>query len=65
MLFKNVWKNMKTLVLSSTSIFLSLKNEMKLFLPMQTYKKGGPTFKWSLLEHTTLLQDLNVSTVVR
>jgi len=45
---------MKSLVLSSTSIFLSLKNELKIFSPTETYEKGRPALGWSLLEHTTL-----------
>jgi len=43
-----------TSVLSSTSILLSLKNDLKIFLPMKTYEKGRPIFKWSFLELTTL-----------
>jgi len=35
--------------------FLSLKNELKIFLPMETYEKGGLTLKCLLLEHTTLV----------
>jgi len=49
---------MKPLVLSSTSIFLSLKNELKIFLHMETYEKGGPPLEWSLLEHTSYLRRL-------
>jgi len=46
---------MKPLVLSSTSIFFSLKNELKMYMPMETYEKGGSALKWLLSEHTTLL----------
>jgi len=46
---------MQPLVLSSTFIFLSLKNELKIFLPTETYEKGGPALKWLLLEqHATI-----------
>jgi len=31
-----------------------MKNELKIFLPMKTYEKGGPAFKWSLQEYTNL-----------
>jgi len=55
MYFKNAWKNMNPLILSPISIFLSLKNELKIFLPMKTYGKGRPALKWSLLEHTIVL----------
>jgi len=42
-------KNTKPLVLGSTSFF-SLKNDLKIFLSMEAYGKGGPAFK-----HVTLL----------
>jgi len=45
---------MKPLVLHLESIFISLKNEFKIFFIMQTYEKGGPALKWSPLEHITL-----------
>jgi len=35
-------------VLNPTSIFLSLKNELKIFLSMETYEKGRPTLKVTL-----------------
>jgi len=40
-------------VLHSTSIFLSLKNEPRIFPFTETHEKGGPALKWSLLEQTT------------
>jgi len=46
---------MKPIVLSSTSIFLSLKNELKIFLPIENYEKGRPSLKWLLLEHTIVV----------
>jgi len=45
---------MKPLILSLTSIFISLKNKLKIILSTKTYEKGGLVLKWSLLEHTTL-----------
>jgi len=53
--FKIAWKITKPLVLSSTSIFLSLKNELKIFLSIETYEKGEPALKRSLLEPPTLV----------
>jgi len=41
-------------LLGSTSIFLSLENDLKIFLSMEAYEKGGPALKWSILEHITL-----------
>jgi len=40
-------------VLSSTSIFLSLKNEIKIFLSMETYEKGRPALTVTVYEHPT------------
>jgi len=45
---------MKPLVLSSTFIFLSLKNELKIFLSLKIYENGRPTLKRLLLEPPTL-----------
>jgi len=44
--------------LSSTSIFLSLKNELKIFLSIETYGKGRPDLKVTVYEHTTILKTL-------
>jgi len=35
-------------VLNSRSIFLSLKNKLKIFLPLETYEKGRPAGKVTL-----------------
>lgn len=35
------------------SIFLSLKNDIKILWPIKTYEKGKLDFKRLLLEHTT------------
>lgn len=51
----NAWKNTNPVVLHSASIFLSLKNELKLFPSRDTHEKGGPALKWSLLETTTYM----------
>jgi len=51
-------ENTKPLVLCSTSIFLSLENDLKIFLSMKAWEKGGPTLKWLLLEHITLVFSL-------
>jgi len=45
---------MKPLMLSFKSIFISQKNELKIFLPMEMLKKGILALKWLLLEQTTL-----------
>lgn len=38
-------KNMKPLVLHFSSIFLYLKNELKIFPSKETHEKGGLAFK--------------------
>jgi len=48
---------MKPLVLRLASIFLSLKNELKIFLFMQTYEKDRSALKGLLLQTPTLLEE--------
>jgi len=45
--------------------FTSLKNELKIFLPIETNEKGRPALKWLLLDHTTLyIVDFSSSSIL-
>jgi len=46
---------MEPIVLHFASIFLSLKNELKIFPSTENLKKGRLDLKWLLLEKTTLM----------
>jgi len=50
---------MKPLVLDSSSIFLCLKNEQKIFPFKEIHEKGGPTLRWAISEPPTLFQCAN------
>jgi len=45
---------MKPLVLDSSSIFLCLKNDRKIFPLKKIHEKGGPALRWAILEPPTL-----------
>jgi len=52
--FNNASKNTKRLVLDSSSIFLCLKNERKIFSLKEIHEKGGLALRWAILEPPTL-----------
>jgi len=54
MLGKIVTTLMLGSLVGSTSMFLSLKNDFKIFMYTKTYEEGGLALKWLLLKHTTL-----------
>jgi len=47
-------------MLGYTSIFLSLKDDLKIFLSMEACGKGGPALKWSVLRAYYLTSNLLV-----